>query len=73
MPNLIKIEVSEDIATKIRAMAEQGIFTIDTGSAEVHFKDGNLLKIITHRTSYPLSSQDIHTLIPETNRVIVIE
>lgn len=51
--SLIKIEVTPDIAAKIRALAEEGVFTLETGSAEIHFKDGALLKIITHRTSYP--------------------
>lgn len=51
---LVKIEVTPDIAAKIRVLAEAGVFTLDTGSAEIHFKDCALLKIITHRTSsYP--------------------
>lgn len=58
---LINIEVTPDIAAKIKAIAEQGVFTLDTGSAEIHFKDGNLLKIITHRVSYPhISSPEFH-------------
>ena len=52
MPILIKLEVTEDIAAKIRAFANEGIFALNTGSAELHFKDGNLLKIVTHRVTY---------------------
>jgi len=34
-------------------MAEQGLFAIDTGNAELHFKDAKLLKISTTRIGYP--------------------
>lgn len=49
---LIAVELAPETAAKIRFMASEGIFGIDTGSAELHFKDGKLLKIVTHRTSY---------------------
>lgn len=48
----IQLEITPDIAEKIRFMSEEGVFGLLTGSAELHFKDGRLLKIITHRTSY---------------------
>lgn len=37
---LITIEVTPDIATKIRFMAESGVFAIQNGSATIHFKEG---------------------------------
>ncbi len=57
MLSLIKIEVTPDIATKIRFMAEAGIFSIKRGNATLNF-DANVLKSIktelfVHAESYP--------------------
>lgn len=55
--NLIRIEVTEDIAAKIRSMAEAGVFSIITGNASLNFHEGVLksvkTEIITHIKSYP--------------------
>ena len=55
LQNLIKIEVTEDIAAKIRAMAEAGIFSIKTGNASLNFHEGALKSIKTEFMTYPLS------------------
>lgn len=49
---LITVEVTADIAEKIRFMAEQGVFGIIDGSAELHFKKGRLGTVMTKRISY---------------------
>jgi len=51
--DLIKIEVTPDIASKIRFLAESGIFAIHTGNATLNFKDGLLKSIKTELYSYP--------------------
>ena len=53
MPALIKIEVTPDIAAKIRFMAESGIFAIKTGNANLNFHEGVLKSIKTELMSYP--------------------
>lgn len=50
---LIKIEVTPDIAAKIRFLAESGIFAINTGNATLNFKDGLIKSIKTELYSYP--------------------
>lgn len=46
---LYSIEVTEDIATKIRQMAEFGVFSAKNGSAELHFDaNGNLSQVVMH-------------------------
>lgn len=52
MPILINIEVTPDIASKIRFLAEQGVFSMMDGSAELHFKNGQLLTVMTKRMGY---------------------
>ncbi len=48
-PTLYSIEVTEDIATKIRVLAEMGVFALKSGSAEVHFDAlGNISQVVTH-------------------------
>ena len=53
MLSLIKIEVTPDIAAKIRFLAESGIFSIKTGTASLNFKDSELKSIKTELYSYP--------------------
>ena len=50
---LIAVELTPETAEKIRFMVSEGVFQLNTGSAELHFKDGKLLKIVTHRIGYP--------------------
>lgn len=56
---LYSIEVTGDIAAKIRAMAEGGVFAMRGGSVELHFDiAGNISQITTH--SYKkLSTPDL--------------
>lgn len=49
----ISIEVTPDIALKIRGMAEAGLFAIDTGNATLSFKDGVLKSIKSELYTYP--------------------
>ena len=49
---LIAVELTPQAALKIRQMAQEGVFNMSTGNIELHFKDGNLLKIVTHKTTY---------------------
>jgi len=47
--NLYSIEVTADIATKIRVMAELGVFAAKSGSCELHFDpEGNISQIVMH-------------------------
>lgn len=50
---LITLEVTPDIAAKIRFMAESGVFAVDTGNVQLNFHAGNLKSIKTERYSYP--------------------
>lgn len=46
---LYSIEVTEDIALKMRQMAESGVFSAKGGSVELHFdSEGNMSQIVTH-------------------------
>lgn len=46
---LYQIEVTEDIASKIRLLAESGFFLMKAGSSEVHFDSiGNISQVILH-------------------------
>lgn len=48
-PKLYTIEVTEDIASKIRTMAELGVFAAKNGSCEIHFDpQGNISQVIIH-------------------------
>lgn len=43
------IEVTEDIASKIRILAEYGIFAAKGGSCELHFDaQGNISQVVMH-------------------------
>lgn len=52
MPSSLKlysIEVTADIAQKMRVLAETGVFRMRNGSCEVHFDtEGNISQVITH-------------------------
>lgn len=50
---LITLEVTPDIAAKIRFMAESGVFALDTGNASLNFLKGELKSIKTERFTYP--------------------
>lgn len=48
-PNLYVIEVTHDIAAKIRSLAETGVFAMRGGSVEIHFDiEGNISQVVTH-------------------------
>lgn len=49
---LVTIEVTPDIAAKIRFIAESGVFAIKTGNASLNFLNGNLKSIKTEIMSY---------------------
>lgn len=53
---LISLQITEDIAIKIRGMAEAGVFSIETGNAVLSFKDGKLKSIKTEMYSYPVDN-----------------
>ena len=61
MPTLVTIEVTEDIAGKIRFMAESGIFAIKKGNATLNFDAGELKSIKTELFSYPKSYPQVDT------------
>lgn len=50
---IVTIEVTEDIAAKIRFIAESGLFSIHTGNATLNFHEGVLKSIKTEILSYP--------------------
>lgn len=50
---MISLQVPEAIATKIRFMAESGVFAIETGNASLNFLNGKLKSIKTEMMSYP--------------------
>ncbi len=60
-PTLYSIEVTEDIATKIRVMAEANVFSMKGGSCEIHFDaQGTIALIVTHtQQRFPKLSTDI--------------
>lgn len=49
MDLLYSIEVTADIAKKIRVMAEMGVFAQKSGSCEIHFDTrGDIALVVTH-------------------------
>lgn len=58
----ITIEVTPDIAAKIRGMAEAGVFAIGTGNATLNFHEGVLKSIKTELFSYPKSYAQVETV-----------
>ena len=55
---LVSIEVTPDIALKIRGLAEAGVFAIRTGNASLNFLDGTLKSIKTELMTYPQQTVD---------------
>ncbi len=49
---LISIEVTPDIAAKIRLMAEAGVFALKDGSATLYFKGSHLTTIKSELYTY---------------------
>lgn len=46
---LYSIEVTEDIAAKIRILAEHGVFAAKSGSCDIHFDAlGNISQVVVH-------------------------
>lgn len=46
---LYQIEVTADIAKKIRLLAEKGVFAMKNGSCDLHFdNNGDISQIVTH-------------------------
>lgn len=46
---LYSIEVTADIASKIRTLAETGVFAMKSGSCEVHCDpQGNIVRVVIH-------------------------
>jgi hypothetical protein len=50
---LITLQITPDIATKIRALAEAGVFAIKTGNATINFLDDTIKSIKTEYYTYP--------------------
>ena len=71
MLSLISIEVTPDIATKIRGMAEAGVFSIKTGNAQLNFHEGILKSIKTEFFSYPHIQEEIVVSTSEVHDRIV--
>lgn len=49
---LISIQVTPDIAAKIRFLAESGVFAVKTGNVSLAFKEGHLGTIKTELFTY---------------------
>lgn len=60
---LIAVEITTDVAAKIRFMAESGLFNLQTGNATLNFHEGILKSIKTEVYSYPekLSTKSFDT------------
>ena len=52
MEVLVGIEITPKLAQMIRFLGESGVFDIQDGSAELHFKDGQLRTIKRQLMSY---------------------
>lgn len=59
---LVSIEVSQDIAKKIRFLAESGVFAITKGSATLHFDQKELKSIKTELYTYPQTYAQVDNL-----------
>ena len=64
MMPLVTLHITPDIALKIKALAEAGVFTIKTGNATINFHEGVLKSIKTDFFYYP---EDIHKLPLDTS------
>lgn len=61
---LISIEVTPDIALKIRSLAEAGVFSIKTGNASINFHEGSIKSIKTDFMHYPQIEVDMNSVPP---------
>lgn len=59
---LTTIEVTDDIAAKIRFLAESGVFAIKTGNAVLNFHEGELKTIKTEFFTYAPKTVDATVL-----------
>lgn len=60
---LYSIEVTEDIASKIRIFAEMGVFAMKSGSVEVHFDAlGNVSQVVSHIHRKVIPMQKVSTI-----------
>lgn len=71
MLGLITIEVTPDIAAKIRLMAESGLFAIKTGNATLNFHSGALKSIKTELYTYS-NDLSIDTLPQVHDKIVVL-
>lgn len=62
-PTLYSIEVTEDIASKIRTFAEMGVFAMKSGSVEIHFDSfGNVSQVVSHTHRKVIHTKSISTM-----------
>ncbi len=66
---LITIEVTPDIALKIRGMAEAGVFAIQTGNASINFHEGSIKSIKTEIMSYPSATSTASRVVLDVSSV----
>ena len=50
---LIRVEVTPDIALKIRQLAEEGVFTLTKGNVVINIDNGEFLTLKVERISHP--------------------
>lgn len=72
MPNLINIEVTSDIAIKIRQLAEEGIFTLNKGNVIINIDNGNFLTLKVERITHPKTLSTENNLLTKTPHVTVV-
>lgn len=60
---LISLQVSTDIAEKIRFMAESGVFALETGNVQLNCVEGKIKSIKTERYTYPKLSTTQETTV----------
>jgi len=63
LTNLISIEVTPDIAAKLRFLAESGVFAIKTGNATLNFHEGELktikIELYTYSTQQKIDNDTL--------------
>lgn len=67
---LVRIEVTPDIASKIRFMAESGVFSITKGNATVNFDGGEIKSIKTELYTYPSVVPISPLVLSETTTIV---
>ena len=65
----MSIEVTPDIAIKLRIMAESGLFSLKDGNATLNFKNGQLLTIKSELYTY---SKDIDLFALQETHVKIV-